>query len=140
MKKFTMALIVVGMMALGAGTILGASFHEVKILNKQGVGKYLADYENKALYWYKKDSPGKTACLATCLEKWPIYYRKAPEVPKEIKADDFKTITRPDGKKHTLFRGYPLYYSINDKKPGETSGQGVNKEWFVVNPDNFPPK
>lgn len=140
MKKFTMVLIVVGMMALGVGTVFGASFHEVKILNKQGVGKYLADFENKALYWYKKDSPGKTACLTTCLDKWPIYYRKSPEVPKEIKADDFKTITRSDGKKHTLFRGYPLYYSTNDKKPGDTSGHGVNKEWFVVNPDNFPPK
>jgi predicted lipoprotein with Yx(FWY)xxD motif len=137
MKKVAMVLVVVGMMALGISTVMGASFHEITIMQKDKIGKYLADYEGKTLYWFKKDSPGKTACLADCLDKWPIYYRKTVQVPKGIKAEDFKTITRPDGKKHTLFRGYPLYYWVNDKKPGDTSGHGVNKEWFVVNPDTF---
>ncbi len=141
MKKVTMVLVVSAIMALGISLVMAAaSFHEIKIQNKQGIGKYIADYEGKTLYYYKKDSPGKTACLGSCMDKWAIYYRKTPEVPKELKAEDFKTITRPDGKKHTLFRGYPLYYSINDKKAGDTKGQGLNKEWFVINPDNFPPK
>jgi predicted lipoprotein with Yx(FWY)xxD motif len=140
MKKVAMVFVVVGLMALGISTVMGSSFHEVKIQKKDGIGKYLTDYEGKTLYWFKKDPPGKTACLGSCLDKWSIYYRKNVETPKELKAEDFKTITRPDGKKHTLFRGYPLYYYINDKKPGDTSGQGINKEWFVINPDNFPPK
>jgi predicted lipoprotein with Yx(FWY)xxD motif len=139
MKKFTMVLVVVGMMAFGISTAMGTN-HVIKIQQKEKIGKYLTDMEGKTLYWFKKDSPGKSACIDPCLEKWPIYYRKTVEAPKEIKAEDFRTITRPDGKKHTLFRGYPLYYWINDKKPGETTGQGVNKEWFVINPDNFPPK
>ena len=141
MKKVALLLVAVGMMALGISSVMAAaSFHEIKIQNKPGIGKYLVDYEGKTLYYYKKDPPGKTACLGSCMDKWSIYYRKTPEIPKELKADDFKTITRPDGKKHTLFRGYPLYYSINDKKAGDTNGQGINKEWFVINPDNFPPK
>jgi predicted lipoprotein with Yx(FWY)xxD motif len=44
---------------------------------------------------------------------------------------------REDGKKQTTFRGYPLYYWINGKQPGETTGQGVNSLWFVINPDSF---
>ena len=141
MKKVTMVLVVLAMMALGISLVMAAaSFQEIKIQNKPGIGKYLVDYEGRTLYYYKKDSPGKTACLASCLDKWSIYYRKTPEIPKELKAEDFKVITRPDGKKHSLFRGYPLYYSINDKKAGDTNGQGLNKEWFVINPDNFPPK
>ena len=141
MKKVTMVLVVLAMLALGISLVMAAaSFHEIKIQNKQGIGKYLADYEGKTLYYFKKDSPGKTTCLGSCLDTWSIYYRKTPELPKDLMAGDFKTITRPDGKKHTLFRGYALYYYINDKKAGDTSGQGLNKEWFVINPDNFPPK
>jgi hypothetical protein len=75
-----------------------------------------------------------------CLEKWPIYYREAVAAPKDITAGDFGTITREDGKMQTTFRGYPLYYWVNDKQAGETNGQGVNNVWFVINPKDFPPK
>jgi len=139
MKKFTMVLIIIGLMAFGISTAMG-SHHAIKIQEKEGIGKYLTDTEGKALYWFKKDSPGKSACTGPCLEKWPIYYREAVASPKEIKAEDFGAITREDGKIQTTFRGYPLYYWINDKQSGDTFGQGVNDVWFVINPDNFPPK
>jgi predicted lipoprotein with Yx(FWY)xxD motif len=139
MKKFTMVLVVVGMMALGISTAMGMH-HAIKIQEKAGIGKYLTDTEGKSLYWFKKDSLGKSACSGPCLEKWPIYYREKVAAPKGIKADDFGTLTREDGKKQTTFRGYPLYYWTNDKKAGETTGQGVNNVWYVINPDNFPQK
>ncbi len=139
MKKFTMVLVVVGMMALGINTAMGMH-HAIKIQEKEGIGKYLTDTEGKALYWFKKDSSGKSACAGPCLEKWPLYYRETVAAPSEIKAEDFGTMTREDGKKQTTFRGYPLYYWINDKQPGDTTGQAVNNVWFVINPANFPPK
>jgi len=139
MKKFTMVLVVVGMVALGISTAMGMH-HAIKIQEKAGIGKYLTDTEGKSLYWFKKDSLGKSACSGPCLEKWPIYYREKVAAPKGIKADDFGTLTREDGKKQTTFRGYPLYYWTNDKKAGETTGQGVNNVWYVINPDNFPQK
>jgi predicted lipoprotein with Yx(FWY)xxD motif len=139
MKKFTMVLVVVGVIALGI-SIAMAMHHAIKIQEKAGIGKYLTDTEGKALYQFKKDSPGKSACTGPCLEKWPIYYRETVAAPKGIKKEDFGTITREDGKKQTTFRGYPLYYWNNDKKTGETTGQGVNSVWYVINPDNFPPK
>ncbi|ABC77936.1 COG4315 family predicted lipoprotein [Syntrophus aciditrophicus] len=117
-----------------------AMHHEVKIAEKEGLGKYLADTEGKTLYWYQKDTPGKSACLKGCLEKWPIFYRESVAPPSSISKDDFGTITREDGKKQTTFRGYPLYYWINDVNPADTKGHGINNVWFVVNPDNFPPK
>ena len=57
-----------------------------------------------------------------------------------MKAEDFGTITREDGQKQTTFRGFPLYYWVNDKAAGDTLGQNVNSVWFVVDPANFPPK
>jgi len=139
MKKFTMVLMVVGIMAFGIGTAMGMH-HAIKIQEKAGLGKYLTDTEGKTLYWFKKDFPGKSTCTGPCLEKWPIYYREKVAAPQGIKEAEFGTITREDGKKQTTFRGYPLYYWTNDKKAGETTGQGVNNIWFIINPDSFPPK
>jgi predicted lipoprotein with Yx(FWY)xxD motif len=139
MKKLAMILAAVGVIALGIGTAIG-NHHAVKIQDKAGIGKYFTDTEGKTLYWFKKDAPGKSSCNGPCLEKWPIYYREKVAAPKGVKGADFGTITRDDGKKQTTFRGYPIYYFINDKSAGDTTGQGVNDVWSVFNPDNFPPK
>ena len=53
MKKFTMVLVVVGMMASGISTAMGMH-HAIKIQEKVGIGKYLTDTEGKSLYWFKK--------------------------------------------------------------------------------------
>jgi hypothetical protein len=60
-------------------------------------------------------------------------------VPSSIKASDFGTITRDDGKTQASYRGWPLYYYAKDQVSGDTTGQGVNNIWFVINPDKFPP-
>lgn len=139
MKKITLSLVMVVFMIVAVGAVM-AMHHEIKIQKKDGIGKYFTDTEGKTLYWFKKDSPGKSTCAGACIEKWPIYYREKVAAPKGIKSKDFGTITREDGKKQTTFRGYPLYYWGNDKKPGDTGGQGVNNVWSVINPGNFPPK
>ncbi len=140
MKKMSLGVLGLGLLLfLGTGLAMAAD-HAVKMQTKEGIGKYLTDAKGNTLYWFKKDSPGKSACTGPCVEKWPLYYREMAAAAKELKAEDFGTITREDGKKQTTFRGYPLYYWMNDKQAGETNGQGVNDVWFVVNPDNFPAK
>jgi predicted lipoprotein with Yx(FWY)xxD motif len=139
MKKTIMFLVVIGVLIFGVSAVMGMH-HAIKIQDKAGIGKYFTDTEGKTLYWFKKDSPGKSTCSGACLEKWPIYYRETVAAPKGIKAADFGTITREDGKKQTTFRGYPIYYWAGDKKAGETNGQGVNNVWNVINPDTCPSK
>lgn len=114
--------------------------HAVQTANKEGVGNYLTDAQGKTLYWFQKDSPGKSACMGPCVEKWPIYFREKVKAGEGTKDEDFGTITREDGKKQSAFRGYPLYYWVGDKAKGDTGGQGVNGVWFVIDPSNFPPK
>lgn len=140
MKRMSVGVLWLGLLFLLGTGLAMAMDHEVKIQSKQGLGKYLTDAKGKTLYSFKKDSPGKSACAGPCVEKWPLYYRETVMGDKELKTGDFGTITREDGKKQTTFRGYPLYYWMNDKQAGDTTGQGVNDVWFVVNPDNFPPK
>ncbi len=139
MKRMTMGVVGLGLLLLGTSVAMGTD-NAIKIQTKEGIGKYLTDADGKTLYWFKKDSPGKSACAGPCVEKWPIYYREGVAGAKDIKAENFGTVTREDGKKQTTFKGYPLYYWVNDKQAGETNGQGVNDVWFVVTPDNFPPK
>ena len=139
MKKTAVLIAVFALIAF-VGDIAIAKHHEIKIQKKAELGEYLTDTEGKTLYWFKKDSPGKSACAGPCIEKWPVYYREKVVPPKGVPEKDFATITREDGAKQTTFRGYALYYWANDKKPGDTTGQGVNDVWFVINPDKFPPK
>jgi len=112
----------------------------IKVGEKEGIGKYLTDAAGMTLYWYKKDSPNRSECLGACVERWPVFYQEDIITPEGLSAEAFKTITREDYVKQTTFRGFPLYYWIGDKEAGDTTGQRIGNVWFVVNPDNFPPK
>lgn len=106
---------------------------EVKIATgKQG--SYLTDAKGTALYTFKKDTPGKSACTGGCATKWPTFYQETVGVTGDLKPSDFATITREDGKKQTTYKGMPLYYFAEDKAAGDTKGQGVRDIWFLAQP------
>lgn len=134
----------VGLVAVFAFLVMGGTAvsmdHAVQTKTKEGIGNYLADAKGMTLYWFKKDSPGKSACAGPCVEKWPVYHRGSVMAGEGLKGEDFGTITREDGTKQTSFRGYPLYYWVGDKAAGDTNGQGVNGVWYVIDPAKFPPK
>lgn len=111
-------------------------YPSLNIREKEGIGRYLADENGMTLYRFAKDSPGTSTCKGPCAEKWTVYYREKFVKPKVLKKEEFGTIMREDGKRQLTFRGYPVYYFVNDEQPGDTNGQGVNSVWFVVNPDD----
>lgn len=108
----------------------------VDIKTKDGIGSYLTDEKGMTLYLFTKDSENKSVCVAAggCLERWPIFYSEKADVAKGLKAADFGTITRDDGKKQTTYKGKPLYYFFKDKASGDTAGQGVGGVWYIVAP------
>ncbi len=117
--------------ALG-GTAL-ADHHAVKVAKHDKVGSYLADAKGMALYVFKKDSPGKSACAGDCVAKWPLYYREKIGAGS-LKESDFATITREDGQKQTTYKGMPLYYFAGDKAANDVNGQGVREVWYLAAP------
>lgn len=131
--------LVIALLLVGSG-IAQAKHHEVKVAEKAGIGKYLTDTEGMSLYFFTKDSVGKSACSGECIARWPIYFRDKVAVGAGLKESDFATIVREDGQKQSTFRGYPLYYWMGDGKAGETTGQGVGNVWFVIDPAKFPLK
>lgn len=109
----------------------------VLVKSKEGLGKHLTDSKGMTLYYFKNDSPGKSACAGECSGKWPVFYSEKIAAPKDVNAKDFGTIAREDGKKQTTYKGYPLYYFAGDAKAGDTNGQGVKDVWFVIDPAKF---
>jgi predicted lipoprotein with Yx(FWY)xxD motif len=139
MKKLYTLAAVFGLVALFV-LPSAAMHHEVKVAEKAGVGRYLSDAEGMTLYWFKKDSVGRSACAGPCVDNWPLFYREKVAPPEGLGTGDFGAIAREDGAMQTTFRGYPLYYFKGDAKPGDTAGNGLKNVWYVVDPDNFPPR
>lgn len=98
---------------------------------------YLVDSKGMSLYYFDKDPKGASVCSGDCLAKWPAFHTDKITVPSGLKAEDFGEIIRPDGAKQTTYKGYPLYYWVQDAKRGDTLGHNVGKVWFLVDPDKF---
>jgi predicted lipoprotein with Yx(FWY)xxD motif len=101
------------------------------------LGTFLVDGKGMTLYLFTKDAPGKSNCTGDCLVKWPPLVAadlKQVKVGAGVDASKLGLADLPDGKKIVTYNSLPLYYWINDKKPGDTTGQNVGKVWFVVAP------
>jgi len=94
----------------------------------------LTDAKGMTLYIFTKDPNGKSVCDGGCAKAWPPFYASTVSVSPPLSAADFGSITRDDGSRQTTFRGWPLYYWFKDKQPGDMTGQGVGKVWYVVDP------
>lgn len=84
------------------------------------------------LYTFDKDTAGsgKSVCNGPCASNWPPLL--ASDTDKAY--GDYSVVTRDDGKKQWAVKGKPLYYWAKDSKPGDTSGDGVNKVWQLARP------
>lgn len=131
MKRIFIMAMAVLFMASAATASLAAA---VKVADKEGVGSYLTDATGMTLYYFTKDSPGKSVCSGDCVVRWPLYHNETVTVPEGVKAGDFGVVKREDGKAQTTYKGMPLYYFFKDTKPGDTTGQGVGNVWYVVKP------
>ena len=97
-------------------------------------GKVLANSHGLTLYYYSEDKPhsGKSACTGVCATAWPPLAApvKAPagaRLPGRL-----GVITRPNGVKQVTLNGYPLYFYIGDKAPGQVKGNGIGGAWHVI--------
>ncbi|MGW2386463.1 SCO0930 family lipoprotein [Streptomyces sp. NPDC001658] len=129
--------------AAGSGTDLPG----LSTRNDPKLGEIVVDKNGHTVYRFMKDSPWpmKTACLGECLEKWPVI---APVDAEDTKGIDLKgsgprgqgyvVFDRPDGIKQQTIDCVPIYTFANDKKPGDTNGQGVGGTWFAIAPDGKP--
>lgn len=113
------------------------SDYAVMLGTSKSAGSYLTDDYGRALYYFDKDPAGASVCEGKCLVNWPAYSASGSSVPSTIQGSEIGTITRPDGSMQAAFKGFPLYYFIQDMGHGDLKGQGVNDVWFIVDPVKF---
>jgi predicted lipoprotein with Yx(FWY)xxD motif len=84
------------------------------------------------LYTFDKDTAGsgKSVCNGPCATNWPPLAAGA-----DAKASgDWSVISRDDGARQWAYKGKPLYFWAKDQKPGDRTGDGVNKVWQLARP------
>ena len=108
----------------------------INVANDATLGKIvLVDGKGMALYILTKDGPDQSNCDAACLAKWPpLLTQGKPTLGPGVDASLVGSATLADGTKIVTYDHKPLYYFVNDAKPGDTTGQGVGSVWFVISP------
>lgn len=131
-----LAIASVAIVAIGAA----APLNTIDLATKDGIGKYLVDQDGMTLYYFAEDAPesGTSSCSETCTHYWPPFHTGQVIIPLELSSFDFDTIYREDDTIQTTYKGWPLYYYINDYNPSDVRGQGINDAWFVAGPDQMP--
>jgi predicted lipoprotein with Yx(FWY)xxD motif len=102
------------------------------------LGAILVDGAGTTVYLFVRDTGKASTCYTSCAAIWPpVLTTGAPVAGTGATAGLLGTTTRTDGKVEVTYAGHPLYYFIQDKKAGDTTGQGVNGFgglWWVLSP------
>ncbi|PWV56789.1 hypothetical protein [Chitinophaga sp. S165] len=109
----------------------------IKLANNSKFGAILTDSTGRSLYFFSNDAQGTPTCSGGCSAIWPTFYVDPNNltIDSTLNKADFTTVTRADGSKQTVYKGWPLYYYADDEKAGDTNGDNVLSTWFVAKPD-----
>src|SRR5262245_15658141 len=122
--------IVGGALAVAAALAISASATAqsgtaVKI-GRSNLGRVLVDSHGKTLYMWAHDKGRRSTCYGDCAEYWPpLITRGRPMARPGAQAGLLGTSRRRDGRLQVTYGGHPLYYFVQDAKPGQTKGEGL---------------
>ncbi|WP_447755002.1 COG4315 family predicted lipoprotein [Pseudomonas nicosulfuronedens] len=115
--------------ALALGLMLPAMF---ALAAEPGMEKngMLVDAKGMTLYTFDKDSGDKSMCNGGCAQNWPPLMAEAGAKAM----DDWTLVKRDDGSLQWAYYGKPLYTFVQDKKPGDMTGDGKMGVWHMAKP------
>ncbi len=110
----------------------------INVSQTDALGSFLVDGNGMTLYYNQNDTPGTptsdpvSSCTGDCLTNWPAFNPSTISVPDSLNAADFVAFTRPDGTIQLAYKGWPLYYFVQDQAAGDINGQGLAGMWAVM--------
>ena len=117
-----------------AGSIAAsAAVKEPAMMAKTAMGKAWVDAKGMALYTFDKDKGGKSMCNDKCAIEWP----PLAATVKAKAAGEWTVVTRDDGSMMWAYKGHPLYTFVDDKKPGEVTGDNMRNYVVLWEPIGF---
>jgi predicted lipoprotein with Yx(FWY)xxD motif len=136
--RFLLALTAAVALCLAAGSVSHASTAgAATVKTRHGkLGTFLVDSKGRTLYLFLKDKTSKSTCSDACAQNWPpLLTTGKPKASGSAKSSLLGTTKRADGKTQVTYNHHPVYLFINDKKAGDTKGQGINAfgaKWYVI--------
>jgi predicted lipoprotein with Yx(FWY)xxD motif len=106
---------------------------------KTTLGSLLTDGQGQTVYLFEKDTGTASNCYGACASAWPPVTTTAgqPTVGRGVNQAMLGTTMRTDGRTQLTYAGHPLYRFVGDRKPGDTTGQGLQAfgaGWDVLTP------
>jgi predicted lipoprotein with Yx(FWY)xxD motif len=137
MRRVMTAVVVAAGLALAAAGTVSAASGPATVKTRHGkLGTFLVGTNGRTLYLFEKDKSKKSTCSGACATAWPpLLTRGKPKASGKAKASLLGTTKRSDGTTQVTYNGHPVYYFIQDKKAGDTKGEGVDgfgAEWYVL--------
>jgi predicted lipoprotein with Yx(FWY)xxD motif len=118
-----------------AGALHATKAATVQTKKVKKLGTILVNSKGFTLYMFVPDHRKKVTCKGACAAVWPPLKVKKGQKPTPGGAAQ-KKLLGTDGRVVTYNR-WPLYTYLLDKKPGQTTGQGINNsggKWYVLSP------
>lgn len=132
-----MLLAVLAAMVATSHASTASSNAQIKV-SKTKLGRIIVNAQGRTLYMFAADKHAKSTCYGKCAMFWPPLLTSSTHIAASgLKAPLLDTTKRTDGKLQITYNGHPLYLFLNDTKPGQTTGQGLNASgglWWVLSP------
>jgi predicted lipoprotein with Yx(FWY)xxD motif len=115
--------------AILAMSVGGSLAAEAWMEADSSMGKIYTDAKGMTLYTFDKDEPGKSNCYDQCAVNWP------PLLAEEgaMAEGEWTIVERTDGTRQWAYEGKPVYLWIQDKAPGDVTGEGKGDgTWHVL--------
>ncbi len=117
-----------------SGGLTSSDVLDVKVEDNADLGDILATQDGFTLYVFMPDDgAGSATCTEACADTWPPLLSNEGEAPEPLAVADFST-TDNGGTDQVVFMGWPLYRYSGDSAPGDTNGQGLAGQWYVMSP------
>ena len=129
---------------LAAAPAIAQDAATVKVAESGEYGKYLAYADGRSLYLFESDTraegdaTAQVSCKEKCLERWPPFYSQSDPKAGDMADAAMLGTVEHDGKTMVTYNGWPLYYFVDDKTPGDTKGHDIEEfgaEWYLVTPE-----
>ena len=145
MKRLGLTVVVLAAVvafAAGMGAALGSTHATSRTstvaIGTSSLGRILVDGKSRTLYLFEKDRSGRSACSGACALYWrPLLTRGKPNAGAGVRRSLLGVTRRADGTRQVTYAGHPLYRFVQDTRPSQTTGQGLDQfgaEWYVLSP------
>ena len=135
---FAVTVVALALLVLAPAAMSRESAAATLTVKSSSYGRVLFDGRGYVLYAFTRDASGRSACYGACAKAWPVYFSKGGlKAGKGVNRSLLGTTKRRDGRRQVTYAGRPLYYYVNDRKPGQILCQNVAEfggTWLVVRP------